>query len=76
MATISAIGLLVGLVIPVVGAAAALWMVGYFVVATLTHVVRKDMVHLDMPLLFFAIVVGLGVLRWGDATPILAFVGR
>lgn len=76
LAAIGAIGLLVGLVIPVVGAVAALWMTAYFVVATLTHLVRKDMMSLGFPLLFFAFCVGLTLLRWTDAAPLLALVGR
>lgn len=75
VATIGALGLLAGLFIPAVGAAAALWMVAYFVVATFTHVFRKDMKSLGMPLLFFAIFVGLVVLRWADAAPLRALVG-
>lgn len=54
----------------------ALWMIAYFVVATFTHLVRKDFANLGMPLLFLAIFVGLLVLRWPDATPMLALVGR
>jgi DoxX-like protein len=76
MATLGAVGLFVGLVIPVVGAVAALWVIAYFVVATLTHLVRKDMAMFAMPLAFGAICVGLLVLRWADAAPLLALVGR
>lgn len=76
MAAIGAIGLLVGLAIPVVGLVAALWMVAYFVVALLTHLVRKDLVTVAAPLFFLAICVGLTVLRWSDAAPLLALVGR
>ena len=75
MATIGAIGLFVGLVVPAVGAAAAIWMVAYFIVATFTHLVRKDMANLGMPIVFLVIFVGLVALRWSDATPILAAVG-
>jgi hypothetical protein len=58
-----------------VGAAAALWMVAYFIGATGAHVVRKDMANLGMPIVFLALAVGLVALRWGDATPALAAVG-
>jgi uncharacterized membrane protein YphA (DoxX/SURF4 family) len=75
MATIGAIGLFVGLAFPVVGAVAALWMVAYFVVATLTHLLRKDLASLGMPILFLAVFVGLIALRWSDTAPLLAFVG-
>lgn len=76
VAAIGAIGLFAGLALPAVGALAALWMIAYFVVATFTHLVRKDFANLGMPLLFLAIFVGLLVLRWPDATPMLALVGR
>jgi DoxX-like protein len=75
VAAIGAIALLVGLGIPVVGAAAALWMVAYFVVATFTHLLRKDFAGVSMPLLFLAICGGLLVLRWADAAPLRALVG-
>lgn len=75
MATIGAIGLFVGLFIPVVGVIGALWMAAYFVVATISHLVRKDMASLGVPIVFLAVFVALVVLRWTDATPILALVG-
>jgi DoxX-like protein len=75
VATIGAVGLFVGLVYPLVGAAAAAWMVAYFIVATGAHVVRKDMANLGMPIAFLVFAVGLVALRWGEATPILATVG-
>jgi len=75
VATIGAGALFVGLVNPAVGVAAALWMVAYFIVATGTHVVRKDMANLGMPIVFLALAIGLVALRWGDATPVLAAVG-
>lgn len=74
VATIGAIGLLVGLAIPVVGAAAAVWMVAYFIVAMLTHIIRLDMVSLPMPLLFLAIYAGLTALLWNDLAPLRALV--
>lgn len=75
MATIGAIGLFVGLGFPMVGVVAALWMVAYFVVATFTHLIRRDLATLGVPLLFLAICVGLIALRWADATPLLALIG-
>jgi hypothetical protein len=75
LATIGAVGLFAGLVYPAVGAAAALWMVAYFIVATGAHVVRKDIANLGMPIAFLVLAVGLVALRWGDATPVLATVG-
>lgn len=74
VATIGAIGLLVGLAVPVVGAAAAVWMVAYFIVAMLTHIIRLDMVSLPMPLLFLAIYAGLTALLWNDLAPLRALV--
>ncbi len=62
-ATIGAIGLFVGLFIPVVGTLAALWMAVYFAVATLSHLVRKDMVNLGAPLFFLVVFAVLFVLR-------------
>jgi hypothetical protein len=76
MATIGALGLFVGLFVPVIGAAAALWMAAYFVVATFTHLFRADWAGFTFPLLFLAVVVGLVALRWVDAAPLLAMVGR
>ena len=75
MATIGAIGLFVGLVVPAVGAAAAIWMVCYFIVATLTHLVRGDMANLAMPIIFLVVFVGLVALRGSDVTTLLAAVG-
>jgi len=76
MATIGAIGLFVGLVIPAVGAVAAAWMAVYFVVATFTHLVRKDMASLGFPLVFLAVFVGLTILWWASGTPLLALVSH
>lgn len=75
VASIGAIGLFVGLAIPVVGAVAAMWMIAYFVVATCTHLLRSDFKSLGMPLIFLAVFVGLTLLRWSDAGPALALVG-
>ena len=75
VATIGAIGLFVGLAVPAVGAAAAIWMVAYFIVATFTHLIRSDMANLGMPILFLLIFVGLVALRWSDTTTLLAAAG-
>jgi uncharacterized membrane protein YphA (DoxX/SURF4 family) len=75
VANIGAIGLLVGLFNPVVGAAAALWIAAYFIVATLTHIIRADWAHFYVPLIILVAVLGLVGLRWADAKPILAVVG-
>ena len=75
MATVGAIGLFVGLGIPVVGAVAAMWMVAYFVVATLTHLVRKDLAGFGTPLFFLVPFAGLTALLWANATPALALIG-
>ncbi len=75
LAAIGAIGLLVGLFIPVVGAAAVLWMVAYFVVASLTHLSKADVAGVAPALVCLVMTVGLMALRWGDAAPILALVG-
>lgn len=75
MATIGAVGLLIGMAIPLIEASAALWMAGYFVVATGTHLLRKDWTNLGAPVLFLAIFAGLVALRWADAQPLLALIG-
>ena len=76
VATIGALGLLVGLFFPVFGALAAAWMVAYFVVATFTHLLRKDFAGFAMPLIFLVLPLGLLVLRWAEFAPILATLGR
>ncbi len=76
IATIGTLGLLVGLFIPVIGALAAAWMVAYFVVATFTHLLRKDFAGFAMPLIFLILPLGLLVLRWADLASILAASGR
>ena len=76
MATIGALGLLVGLFFPVIGALAAAWMVAYFVVATFTHLLRKDFTGFAMPLIFLILPLGLFVLRWAEFASILAASGR
>ena len=76
IATIGALGLLVGLFFPVIGALAAAWMVAYFVVATFTHLLRKDFAGFAMPLIFLILPLGLLVLRWADLASILAASGR
>lgn len=75
VAAVGALALLAGLAIPVVGALAAAWMVAYFVVANLTHLIRLDVRHLGFPLFFLAASLGLLLLRWGDAALLVAFVG-
>lgn len=75
LAVIGAIGLLVGLFIPVVAAAAILWMVAFFFVAALTHLSRGDVQGAVPGLVFLLISGGLLALRWADTTPLLALVG-
>lgn len=76
LGAIGALALLVGVVVPVVGALAALWMVAYFIVATLTHVVVRDpFTTISIPLVFLVIAVGIAVLRWADAATLLPRVG-
>lgn len=75
LAVLSAIGLLVGLFIPVVRAAAVVWMVAYFVVAALTHLSRADVTGVMPALVLLVFSVGLTALRWGDAAPMLVLVG-
>ena len=75
IASIGALGLLVGLFFPVIGALAAAWMVAYFVVATFTHLLRKDFAGFAMPLIFLLLPLGLLVLRWAELASILAAVG-
>ncbi len=66
IATIGALGLLVGLFVPAIGALAAAWMVAYFVVATFTHLLRKDLAGFAMPLIFLILPLGLLILRWAE----------
>ena len=73
VATISAIGLLA---LPVVAGIAIVWTIAYFVVATFTHLLRKDYAGGTMPLFFLVPVLGLLVLQWATLTPILAALGR
>ncbi|HZC07845.1 MAG TPA: DoxX family protein [Ktedonobacterales bacterium] len=74
VATIGAAGLFVGLAVPVVGASAALWMVCYFIVATLTHVTHRDMKNAGLPLIFLLVCAALAALRWSDFAPALALI--
>jgi DoxX-like family len=76
VATIGALGLFVGLFVPVIGALAAAWMVAYFVVATFTHLLRKDFAGFAMPLIFLVLPLGLLLLRWSDLASMLATLGR
>jgi uncharacterized membrane protein YphA (DoxX/SURF4 family) len=75
LAVIGALGLLVGLFIPVVAAVAVLWMAVYFVVAALTHMSTGDFKGAVPGIFCLAITAGLMALRWGDFATILAFVG-
>lgn len=76
MAAIGALGLLVGLFFPIIGVLGAAWMVVYFVVATFTHLLRKDFTGFAMPIIFLLLPLGLLVLRWAELAPILATLGR
>jgi|GEM_PF-1248919 len=75
LAVISAIALLVGLFIPVVGAFGALWTVVYFLVASASHLARADWANFYLPLIFLAPVAVLAWLRWDDAKPLRSAVG-
>jgi len=75
LAAISAITLLIGLFIPVVGAFGALWTVIYFVVASASHVIRADWANFYLPLIFLLPFALLAWLRWDDAKPMRAAVG-
>jgi hypothetical protein len=71
--TIGVVGLLVGLMFPVVGGLALLWMVAYFVVGTLTHVVCRDkLANVSLPLVFLVVFAALSALRWAELTPLLS----
>ena len=74
-ATLGATGLFAGLAIPVVGVVAGVWMVAYFVVASLSHLVRADFKNFGIPLFLGLFFIGLIALRWSDATPVLALIG-
>lgn len=70
--TIGSLGLLIGLAVPTVGALALLWMVAYFVVATMTHVVRRDKLSgISLPLVFLIVFIALAFARWPELTPAL-----
>lgn len=71
VATIGAVGLLVGLMNPLVGALAAVWMVCYFVVAIGLHIVKKSLGDIAPAIVFLALAIGLTALRWGDLAPVL-----
>lgn len=71
VATLGAAGLFVGLVAPAVGAVAAFWMVAYFIVASLTHLLRNDARNIAPALVFLVVAIGLAALRWGDLAPII-----
>lgn len=76
VATIGAAGLFIGIVAPVIGALAALWMVAYFIVASTLHIARNDLGNIAPALVFLALAILLAALRWGDLTPALALIGR
>jgi DoxX-like family len=76
MATIGALGLLVGLIFPIIGVLAAAWMVAYFVVATFTHLLRKDFAGFVMPLILLLLPLGLLALRWAEVASKLVVFGR
>ena len=73
--SIGAVTLLIGLVVPIVGATGILWVIAYFVVACCTHLVRADFSGFVAPLAFLGICIGLLALRWGDAGPLRSMVG-
>ncbi len=76
LSALGGVGLFVGLGVPSIGAIAAVWMIAYFVVAMLTHLVRRDVASLAFPLGFLVLFLGLTALRWGDVTSVLASFGR
>ena len=76
VATVGAAALFTGLVDPVVGALAALWMVAYFVVASMLRIARNDLGNIAPALVFLALAILLAALRWSDLTPALALIGR
>ena len=71
VAAIGAIGLFAGLVNPLVGALAAVWMVCYFIVAASVHVLRNSLGDIAPAIVFLVLAVGLTALRWGDLAPVL-----
>ena len=75
VATIGSIGLFLGLLIPTVAVLGGVWMIAYFVVATFTHLLRKDFANSATPVFFLVPALGLLALRWADVTPILAAIG-
>jgi uncharacterized membrane protein YhaH (DUF805 family) len=73
LGAIGALALLVGVVVPIVGALGLLWMAAYFIVATLTHIVVRDpFTTASIPLVFLALCVVGAVLRWPDLSPVLS----
>lgn len=71
VAAIGAAGLFTGLANPLVGALAAVWMVAYFVVASLVHITRNDIGNIAPALVFLVLAAGLTALRWSDLSPVL-----
>jgi len=72
VATIGAAGLLLGPAFPQVAALAAVWMVAYFIVATCSHLVRRDWANVGMPLIFLVLFALLVVVRWGNVASLLS----
>jgi hypothetical protein len=71
VATLGAIGLFVGFVVPSVAGLAAVWMTCYFLVAIGLHVVKHSLGDIAPAIVFLALSVGLTALRWGDLAPVL-----
>jgi hypothetical protein len=61
-----AVGVLVGLAWPPVGVAAAIGLIGYFLVAVAFHVRAADLGNLPMPLIYEAMAVAVLVLQLVD----------
>jgi len=72
VATIGAAGLFTGLVNPLVGGLAAVWMVCYFIVAALVHITRNAVRDIAPALVFLAISAALVAVHWSDLAPLLA----
>lgn len=73
LGAIGALALLTGIFVPIVGALGLLWMVAYFVVATMTHIVVRDsFAHVSIPLVFLALCAVDAILRWPELSPVLS----
>lgn len=73
VATIGAASLLIGLIVPAVAAFASLWLIAFFVVATLTHVLKNDMRNAPPAVVFLVLALLLAALNWGNLAPLLGF---